>query len=226
MRRFVRGVSNRTQGYYEKAGEVEEGVIEKPRKSMRAAAIDLQKVRSLLRTGEKMQALGKVAEAERLYIQALTVLPEDHAAQTALAKFYYETDRLAKAEALFREMLSREKDTDTYVLLGHCCRRLRKYECATDAYTEAIERDPKNPDLYVHLGRSFYENGQVEEAAPILEKASQWAAKDTELLRILADSYERLQLPQNALHAYERINRLEPYDQEIKDRMREIGQMV
>lgn len=220
VRRFVRSVKQRFQ-FVEDRGAilVEETPVEKPKKSPRVSAIELQKVRSLVRLAEKAMAQGKIEEAERLFIQALTVQPGATDVQAQLAKLYLTSNRESKAEAMYRELTQHRPDVSYFANLGLAFYRQEKYVDACFAYQEALNRDPQNPDRSAALGRACIAAQRFAEAAPLLEKACVRLSRDTELLHLLAECYMQIGQPANAEEAYRRINRLEPYDEEVKAKL-------
>ena len=62
--------------------------------------MEIQQVRTLFRSAEKAVAQGKIEEAERLFIQALTIDPTACDVRAELAKLYLTSTREPKAEAL------------------------------------------------------------------------------------------------------------------------------
>ena len=225
VRRFVRGVKQRFDDV-EGRGVVlvEETVLEKPRKSPRASAIELQQVRSLARMAEKALLQEKYEEAERLFIQALTIQPNALDIQAQLAKLYLTTDRETKAEALYRELIGKRDDVTFHSNLGLAYYRQGKFVEACQAYQEALNRDPQTPERSSALGRACIAAQRFEEAAPLLEKATQRLARDTELLSLLADCYLQLGMKDKAEDAYRRINKIEPYNEEVKSKLVSLAQ--
>jgi tetratricopeptide (TPR) repeat protein len=225
VRRFVRGVKQRFDDV-EGRGVilVEETVLEKPRKSPRASAIELQQVRSLARMAEKALLQEKYEEAERLFIQALTIQPNALDIQAQLAKLYLTTDRETKAEALYRELLAKRDDVTFHSNLGLAYYRQGKFVEACQAYQEALNRDPQTPERSAALGRACIAAQRFEEAAPLLEKATQRLARDTTLLSLLADCYLQLGMKDKAEDAYRRINKIEPYNEEVKSKLVSLAQ--
>ncbi len=225
VRRFVRGVKQRFDDV-EGRGVVlvEETVLEKPRKSPRASAIELQQVRSLARMAEKALLQEKHEEAERLFIQALTIQPNAFDIQAQLAKLYLTTDRETKAEALYRELLAKRDDVTFHSNLGLAYYRQGKFVEACQAYQEALNRDPQTPERSAALGRACIAAQRYEDAAPLLEKATQRLSRDTELLSHLADCYLQLGMKDKAEDAYRRINKIEPYNEEVKSKLVSLAQ--
>ena len=202
---------------------MEETRMDKPMKSPRASAIELQQVRSLLRSAEKSWKQDKTEEVERLLIQALTIQPHAHEVRAQLAKLYLTTGRESKAEAMYRELLLHRNDVSFHANLGLAYYRQEKYVEACYAYQEALNLDPKNPERCAALGRACIAAHRFEEAAPLLEKASMFLSRDIELLHLLADCYMQLNMKDKAEDAYRRINKLEPYNEDVKTKLQSIA---
>jgi tetratricopeptide (TPR) repeat protein len=220
VRRFVRSVRERFQSVEDRGVELLPDVpVERPKKNPRMSAIQLQQVRSLLRAAEKEVAMQRFADAESLLIQALTVLPDSLDAQAELAKLYLTTERYAKAEALYQEIVSRRDDVGFYANLGLANYMQGKYVEACFAYQEALNRDPQTPERSAALSRACIAARRYKDAAPLLEKALVRLSKDTELLHLLAECYLQLEEPAKAEEVYRRINRIEPYNEGVKQKI-------
>lgn len=223
IRRFVRSVRQRLQSAESRGALVsEEMPLPRPTKSPRASAIELQQVRILLRNAEKAIGLGKMDEAERVMIQALTIQPHAHDVRAELAKLYLTTSRESKAEAMYRELLVHHQDVSFYANLGLAYYRQGKYVEACQSYQEALNRDPKNPERTAALGRACIAARRYDEAAPLLEKATAFLSRNTELLHLLADCYLQLHKRDKAEETYRRIHKLEPYDEVVKQKLETI----
>jgi Tfp pilus assembly protein PilF len=217
VRRFVRSIKQRFQ-FAEERGAVlvEEKKVDKPRKSPRASAIELQQVRSFVHLAEKAMAQNKTDEAERLFIQALTIHPHAYDVQAMLAKLYLTSERENKAEAMYRELLTHRDEVSLHSNLGLAYYRQGKFVEACQAYQEALNRDPQAPERSSALGRACIAAKRYEEAAPLLEKATARLSRDTELLHLLAECYLQMGAGTKAEETYKRINKLEPYNEEVK----------
>lgn len=220
VRRLVRGIQMRLQSAQDRGAVlVEETKVEKPAKNPRTSAIELQQVRSLMRGAEKAWAQDKHEEVERLLIQALTIQPHAHEVRAELGRLYLTTNREAKAEAMYRELLQHRDDVSFHANLGLAYYKQGKYVEACYAYQEALNHDPKNPERSAALGRACIAAKRFEEAAPLLEKASAFLAKDTELLHMLAECYLQIGDTEKAEEAYRRIHKREPYDEAVKEKL-------
>lgn len=219
VRKFVRSVTRRTAKAQKRGLTMHETRIERPTKNPRASAIDMQKVRTLLREADKAEARRQYDEVEHLLIQALTLSADSLEARAKLAKLYLVTDRDAKAEALYREILGESNAVSIHANLGLACYKQGKYEHACISYQEALILDPKNPERAAALGRSCIAARRYRDATEFLEKACERLSRDTELLHLLGDCYEKLGDLKAAEDAYERIHRLQPYDEGVKQKL-------
>lgn len=220
VRRFVRSVKMRFDSAEERGNTLApERSVEKPRKNPRTSAIELQKIRSLMRSYEKALALQQFPEAEHLLIQALTINPDTIETQAELAKLYLTTKREAKAEAIYRDLTAKRKDVTFFANLGLAYYMQGKYVDACFAYQEALNLDPQTPERSAALGRACIAAHRFKEAAPLLEKALQRLSKDTELLHLLAECYVQLGENAKAEEVYRRINKIEPYNEGVKEKI-------
>lgn len=220
VRRFVRSIKQRLQMAEDRGFHaVEEKRIRRPHRNPRASAIELQQVRSLTRQAENALLQNKVDDAERLFIQALTVQPHALDVQAQLAKLYLTTARENKAEALYKELIQQRPDVSFFANLGLAYYRQAKYVESCQAYQEALNREPHIPERSFALGRACIAARRFTEAVPLLEKASVRLTRDIGLLHLLAECHMQLGQTDKAEDAYRRINRLEPYDEEVKAKL-------
>lgn len=224
VRRFVRSVKKRLRSAEARSSVLTEVAVACQRSKPVVTAVTLQKARTLVRSAEKVLLQGKIEEAERLYIQVLTLQPDAHDIRAQLAKLYLTSGREAKAEAMYREVVQYADDVSYHANLGLAFYRQGKFDAAMEAYQHALERDPKNPERSAALGRAAMAAQRFDEAAEHLEKATVSLARDTELLRLLAECYLQLNNKVSAEETYRKINKVEPYDQDIKEKMLALAQ--
>lgn len=220
IRRFVRSVRKQFQSLQARSAHLlEETRTHKPLHLSRVSTVVFQQVRTLLRTAQRLQAHGREEEAERTLIQALTIQPKTVVVQEQLAKLYLLTNRDQKAEAMYRELLHHSDDPAHYAALGVAEYRQGKYRESCLSYQEAMKRDPKNPERFAALGRACVAAQCFTEAIPHLEKATLACSRNTELLHLLAECYLRTGEAEKSEEAYRRIHRVEPYNEEVKEKL-------
>jgi tetratricopeptide (TPR) repeat protein len=222
IRRFVRNMKQRLRNVQERETSLNEEIqrqSQAKKKTKATPSADLQKLRSLARSVDKALARQNEEEAERLFIQALTIQPDAHDIRVQLAKFYLDTQRESKAIALYQELLTFREDTLFFANIGLAYSRLGQYEKSYEFYCEAYDRDQKDMNTAVALAQVCKTLFRYEEAAALLEKSCVVRSRDVDLLRLLAECYLQLCDRTKAQDVYKRINRLIPYDEEVKEKL-------
>lgn len=189
-------------------------------RSPRTRAIELQQIRTFLRQTEKLLKKFDVKGAERALIQALTIQPSSREVKIELAKVYLMSAREPKAEALYLELLQECAEPALHANLGLACYKQEKYVEACKAYQQALNMDPKNPARSEDLGSACIAAKRFEEAAPLLEKALVSSPRNIPLLHLLSQCYLQINAPDKTEQIYRRINKLDPRDQKVKERLK------
>ncbi len=197
--------------------------LKREAKPPRTRAIEMQQVRTLLRQAEKALAKLDARGAERALIQALTIQPDAKDVKVQLAKVYLLSSKEPKAEALYHELLKENEEPALFSNLGLACYKQEKYVESCKAYQEALNRDPKNPERSYDLGRACVAARRFQEAAPLLEKVALASPRDIELLHLLAKCYLQLSDSDHAEEIYRRINKLDPRDEAVKSKLKEMA---
>ncbi|MCF7844201.1 MAG: tetratricopeptide repeat protein [Kiritimatiellales bacterium] len=224
VRKYVRNMRQRIQSAEDRGAVIlDETPLEKPKRDMRTTAIQLQKSRTFLHRAEKAIAQGKFDIAEGLLIQALTVDPDAHDVRAQLAKLYLDEKRDSKAEAMYKELLQFKDDASFRANLGLAYYRQEKFDLACEAYQAALDRDSQNPERLAALGRACVAARHYEDATLLLDKATARLSRDTELLGLLAECAMQIGDKEKAEETYRRINKIEPYNQDVKDKLAELA---
>ncbi len=180
-------------------------------------ARELQQARSLIHAAERALKRGKHEEAEVFFIRAITANPSSAEARAKLAKLYLDAEKNQKAEAMYGELIGiRSSDAACYANLGLACFRQGKFEDACAAYRTAFDLDPLNPERQAALGRSLYSAGRPEEAVEFLERAAGRLTRDISLLKLLGECLMQVSDTARAEDVYRKINKIQPYDEEVK----------
>ncbi|MBU2213402.1 tetratricopeptide repeat protein [Patescibacteria group bacterium] len=220
VRKYVRSIKQRTQSAEDRGAElIKETPVAKPKKNMRTTAIQLQESRAFLHRAEKAIARGEIDIAEGLLIQALTVNSGAHDVRAELAKLYLTAGRDQKAEAMYKELLQFKDDASLFGNLGLAYYRQGKFDDAREAYQAALNRDENNPERLASLGRACIATQRFADATILLEKATQRLSRDTKLLLLLAECFLQIKDHARAKETYQRINKLEPYNEDVKNKL-------
>lgn len=218
VRSFVKGVQTRT--VHAKQKGVPESVTAKQRAlGTRFSSKEMQDLRGIVRLVDQAKRKDQWQEVERLYIKALTIRPDAYDMQAELAKLYLHTGRQQKAEALYREILEQSDDATCFSNLGLAYYKQQKFDLSCEAYFEAYKRCQQDAHSAYNLGRALVAAEQYAPAIEYLEKAAIKLWRELDLLHMLTTCYEQLGLQAELLQTYKRINRIEPYNREVRSKI-------
>ena len=115
--------------------------------------------------GNALFDLGRYAEAEAAYRDALRADPDYVIAYNNLGRALYELGRYAEAEAAYRDALRTDPDyAYSHNGLGVTLYELGRYTEAEAAYRDALRADPDYAIAHNNLGRALSELGRYAEA--------------------------------------------------------------
>ena len=128
-----------------------------------------------IEAGTIYQETGRNGEAEKHYLQALKLDPEDPEAYNTLGYFYADTNqKLDEALTLVNKAL-KMKPGAGHILdsLGWVYYRRGDFNTAAEKLTEAVRAMEKAPDsvVYSHLGDVYEKLGKIKEAREAWQKA-------------------------------------------------------
>ena len=122
--------------------------------------------------GNALLALGRPAEAEASYRQALRLRPNNPEAHNNLGAAEQALGRPAEAEASCREALRLRPDyPDAHNNLGNALQALGRLTEAEASYRKALQLRPDYPEAHHNLGNSLYALGRTAEAEASYRRA-------------------------------------------------------
>jgi hypothetical protein len=94
-----------------------------------------------------------------------------------------------------------------HAALGDIYFKQNKLDLACQSYRAALERDPNDPDIQAHLGRTLLGLGRPQEALPLLQPICRQNPKHDYgySLMALAETYAALGEPQRARESWEQV---------------------
>ncbi|MGH8672602.1 MAG: tetratricopeptide repeat-containing sulfotransferase family protein [Burkholderiales bacterium] len=115
--------------------------------------------------GLALKSLGKLAEAEACYSEALRLRSNFTEAHNNLGVVYKAHGKLEKAEASFREALRLQpKFVDAHYNLGNTLRDRGKLDDALACFKTAARHNPNDPAVYNNMGNVLKDQGKLDEA--------------------------------------------------------------
>lgn len=162
-------------------------------------------------------------EAEKLFLAVIAAEPEHLDANHKLGLLYMKTRDFPNAELYFSKLVNLKKDPVYFSNLGAALYEQRRLIEAAEAYENAVALDDRRAERLQSLAQVYYELGEDEKALNYFERASRKKPKDTALKLILADYYERLGRPADAIPVLKEILEAEPYNDEAKKKLKAVG---
>ncbi len=142
-------------------------------------------------------------------LQELQTLHEQHPNNTQLLYDYITVlgwgNRDAQALALKEKVALREAPHFVLQNLAKSARNLKKFSDATAYYSLGVKRFPKNPQFYIGLALSLYDNNNTAHANLILRHAQKQFADNDEILYSIATTYEYNQNYFEAFRIYQQL---------------------
>lgn len=137
-----------------------------------------------------------------------------------LGLLFMKTGDFPKAELYFSQLVNLKQDPIYFSNLGAALYQQQRLIEAAEAYENAIALDDKRAERLQSVAQVYYELGNDEKALYYFEKAARRKPKNAELKLILADYYERMVRLDSAIEAIEGVLELDPYNEELKERVR------
>lgn len=139
--------------------------------------------------------------------------------QTAVT--HHRQDRLAQAEALYRELLAlpgldRGLHVDVTHLLGVLCHQSGRSAEAIGLIEAAVQMAPRNADFLNNLGLALRATGQLQQAIASYQRGLQLTPKDLDLHTNLGNAYRESNQYAKAAASYRQVLRATPQDTKIQ----------
>lgn len=162
-------------------------------------------------------------EAEKTFVEVLTLNPEHLDANNKLGLIYLKTERFSKAEAVYKQLITLEPRNPVYYSnLGLAFYNQNKLLDAKDAYDKSLILDPKKPNRLLSLGRVCQDLKYWKPAINAYSKALELNPKDFDLYFVITDLLIKVKAYNEAMAFINTYLNFNPYDQKAKDILREI----
>ena len=178
--------------YYHQQGELEEAFV----LLQKAADANPKAAAWRIEMGSVLADLGRLDEALTQYEAAAAINEQDPQPWVALAKFSLTRNFHVQdvgLKAVRRALLLKEDDPVTLDLAGTAYMILGDFDSAERFFNEALQKDPGEAAILIHLGQLYLQKGDQEKAFGILRQAAE-QAEDVRLKEMA----ERLLLEKDA----------------------------
>ena len=163
--------------------------------------------------GNAYYGLKRFDEAERAYLKAAALNPQDVVSLSNLAGVYFETEAYDKGMAVCDRALERRPDyANVWIHRGNILSSLNRYPEAEEAYRKAMKTDPDDVLVQFNMANVLTMTGKNDEAEKIYEHLLQKAPQDIEYLFAYASFREKQEAFDKAAELYLRILDVRPDD--------------
>jgi tetratricopeptide (TPR) repeat protein len=153
---------------------------------------------------------GDLETSELLYSLTAQNQPSAVAAGLELAKLRYNRGQVEAAQKLLLQLSSSATENPNLrTLLGHCYEALQHRELALQAYQQALELDPSQPERYEDLILLQLELGRTSEATSLADRLLATAPRDAKSWVLKADVELRTNSIPEALKSYTHASHLD-----------------
>lgn len=178
--------------------------------------------------------LNEFQNAEKFFQAALADHPDMILTHLGLAQIYQATEREDLAFAEYREVLKREPDNPWAKTKYESIKDQRTQDALSEAkiylaegntensraaYLKALYYSPAATEAHLALADIYKKENNLRNALVHLKAASTNEPQNTEILKIYGDALFQAEEHKKSLEIYERIQELEPGNQEIKTRL-------
>jgi tetratricopeptide (TPR) repeat protein len=155
----------------------------------RAIAIDETSDAAYRGLASSYEAMGRDADAEAAYKQAIQTRRDYWGEYSALGSFYANRGRYEDAAAQFRRVIDlAPENVRGYTNLGGIYLLQGKTHQAEELLRKSLSIEP-NYRAYTNLGALFFSQGGYSDSAAMFEKATQLNDRDARVWRNLGDAY-------------------------------------
>lgn len=169
------------------------------------------KVVSLLRSGMRMQQIGRLREAEEQVRRALALSPGNPRALHLLGLINQQTGRLAAAEGLFLDAIAGDdREAGYQVSLGVLLTRTGRQREAVGHFEKALALAPGDRQAQYQLAMTLYRLGDLDDALKAFEKARLLNPDNAGLLVNMGSVLNALGRTGEAIELYRRAIRIDP----------------
>ncbi len=228
FRNYKKEISNkkiRVQAKKPKLETISELVMQgnQRRGNIKRKNLDYKKINNTFDKADLYYAQENFLEAEKVFIEVLTLHPEHLDANNKLGLIYLRTQKFAKAEAVYRQLISLEPRNPIYYSnLGLAFYNQKKLLDAKEAYEKSIYLDAKKPARLLSLGKVCEDLKHWKPAINAYSKALELNPKDFELYFVIIDLLIRVKALDEAMAFVENYLNHNPYDERAKDKLRDI----
>lgn len=178
--------------------------------------MDAKAPKAAVLLGQALARLGKTAEAERAFLDALRMAPRDVDARGGLADVLLSMQRFQEAVPFYREFLAQEpSNAGAHHNLGIALMQVQQEADALIEFERALALSPADPNMHRSLGNALATTGRLDEAAKHFRAGLKLSPRDARLVSSLALTLAIAGELDEPLALFRRARELAPDDPEV-----------
>ena len=154
---------------------------------------------------------GRLAEAEKAYLEILKEKPDWGTALNALGTVYWDESLLDKARVVFEKAADLDPpDLTACYNLGRLMQMEQDHNGAIDIYSDIVSRQPRFGLAWNNLGVAYREIGEPDDAISCFRRAVAFAPDVAEAWNNLGVAQDELHMAENAVTSYQKAVEIQP----------------
>ncbi len=168
-------------------------------------------------------AAGAADWSIKSFERAIDLEPTNPVLYTELGKLYLVGEDSQKAREYFQKALEKKSDyADALIQEALLLEREDILDEAIARLENLIAKDPGNLEAYFQLGRLYYNVGRIDQAIELFQAVTLWMPQHSNALYSLGVAYTAKGQTQEAILAFERVLELNPGNQDVIQKLREL----
>lgn len=168
---------------------------------------------------------GDFHNAEKCFIQALSLDPSNPDSYNKLGLLYLHQNQFGKAEMMYRKLIVTGLNEAAYLSnLGLALYQQKKLEEAKTFYQKALEADQTRPGRFFSMAQIFYELQEFEHAVDHFRKAIELEPNNLDYLLSLAHFYTEQNRKEEAKKLLGEILAMFPKNTEANEMMMKVAE--
>jgi tetratricopeptide (TPR) repeat protein len=182
---------------------------------------------ALLDEADELRRAEKHAEAEKKYVEIITLDPRNVSAYVGLGKTYFRAEQWREAEETLRHVVETLDGAHerAWAFLGRTLKMAEKWEQAAAAFEHAVALDDTLGKRWVDLGECYEAMGAVDKAVSAFQKAAQIEPHNPRTLDHLIEIGIISGNKRLAKEAFSELQAVNPENQKLGEWMERIGEM-
>lgn len=151
------------------------------------------------------------------YSMAVELSPRNSERAFKFAALLMKKNMLKEAEKIFKIVIkNNQHDLDLLEKVADACLEQKVHGLAARTYQNVLQEDPERWYLNKTIGITLQQDGKINEAIPLFEKALERSPEDIDLLLFLAQGYLDIKMPIRADKWATKVIRLDPKNQSAR----------